>query len=49
MDMKERLKTILEKEFGITTEEQLNEAYEKIDTSIYGIFVLKEGESLDVA
>lgn len=44
MDLKERLKKILEVEFGITTEEQLNEAYENIDMSVYGIFVKKEGD-----
>lgn len=43
MELKEKLKKILEQEFGITTDEQLNEAYSKIDMSIYGLFT-KEGE-----
>ena len=31
----------MEQELGITTEEQLNEAYENIDMSVFGLFVTK--------
>lgn len=39
MDLKDRLKKIMEQEFGITTDEQLNEAFENMDMSDLGIFV----------
>ena len=50
MDLKERLQMIMEKEFGISTGEQLNEAYEKLDLSVYGIFTRKgeENETGDI-
>ena len=43
MELKEKLRAILEKEFGITTDSQLNEAYENIDMSVYGIFTARKG------
>lgn len=44
MDLKERLKKIMAEEFGITTDAQLNEAYENLDLSVYGIFTQKGAE-----
>lgn len=38
MELKEKLKEIMAREFGITTDEQLNEAYENMDMSLFGIF-----------
>ena len=38
MGLIERLKEIMEQEFGITTDEQLTEAMKGLDMSVYGIF-----------
>ena len=38
MELKEKLKKIMERDFGITTDAQLNEAFEKLDLSELGIF-----------
>ena len=38
MDLKERLKNIMAQEFGITTDEQLNEAYDRLDLSDFSVF-----------
>lgn len=49
MDIKEKIKKILEQEMGITTPEQLEEAYENMDMSLFGIFAPREGEHTDAA
>lgn len=38
MGLMERLKEIIEQEFEITTDEQLSEAVNELDMSVYGIF-----------
>lgn len=38
MDLKEKLKEIMKSEFGITTDTQLNETFEQLDWSEFGIF-----------
>ena len=43
MELKERLKSIMEQEFGITTEAQLNDAIGGLDLSIYSIFTAQNG------
>lgn len=43
MELKEKLKRIMAEEFGITTDAQLDEAYEKLDMSILGIFADPKG------
>ena len=48
MELKERLKRIMEQEFGITTAKQLNEAYEKMDMSVLGIFKESKHEEGDI-
>ena len=45
MSTKERLQQVLERELGITTVEQLNDAYDRLDTSIFGIFIAEVGEN----
>ena len=45
MDLKERLMKILRDELGINSDEQLEEAYEQIDTSVYGIFTEQREEA----
>lgn len=47
MELKERLKKIMEQEFGITTAAQLNEAYEKMDMSVLGFFKESRNEKGD--
>ena len=38
MELKDRLKKIMEQEFGITTDEQLNKAFREMDMSLMGLF-----------
>lgn len=51
MDLKQRLQMIMEQEFGITTDKQLDEAFEKLDLSVYGVFTQKgvRNEKRDVS
>ena len=41
MELKETLKKIMQEEFGIITDEQLNKAYESLDMSEFGVFTQK--------
>lgn len=48
MDLKERLKRILERDFNITTDEQLLEAVAKIDLDL-GIFTTERDVPCEIA
>ena len=45
MELKERLQKIMEEQFGIKTDEQLNEAFERLDTSDFGIFTKRKEQN----
>ena len=49
MELKEKLKKIMEQEFGITTDAELEQVYEALDMSDLGVFVAVEGRSSENA
>lgn len=48
MELKDRLKAIMEKEFGITSDDQLIEMYNKLDTSDFEIFIAGKGKENEI-
>lgn len=47
MELIERLRKIMEEEFGITTDEELIKATDNMDTSVFGIFAPREKENIN--
>lgn len=46
-ELKIKLEKIMKQEFGITTDEQLNDAFENIDLSVFSIFTKKGASNED--